>query len=817
MKLLQRTGLIVFGLLLAAAGLLLLEATLRVLRVGEDALYGDPFVAFATGRDLFEHKRLASGETVYATAPEKTAYFNYQEFAAAKTDDTYRIFTLGGSTTAGRPYDDRVSFSGFLRLYLNAMEPSRRWEVVNGGAISYASYRVVRLMKELARYSPDLFIIYTGHNEFLEERAYPPALSRPALRSTWIWLNGLRSYNLGRRLWQRVRPAATGRRTVLEGEVAARPDDWTGVAGYRRDDELRREVIAHFDHNLERMISIARASGAGLIFVVPASNLKDFSPFKSEHDAAIQPGQIEELDRLLSQGRTLLSRGDSTAAVPLLERAVAIDPAYADAHFRLGQARLASGDADLARESFVRARELDVAPLRALTGITRRVREKAEGAGVPVVDLPDLLQRDSSARHGHRIPGDEYFLDHVHPDIPIHSRIAERIAQLLTARGVVAPDMSWNEAERRRIYDATLADVDDRYYARRDLNLGKVLGWAGKTAEAEAPLRRAAGVLDDEPEVFLNLGIVLQKQRQWAEAARHLERAIALQPGSAAAFFNLGVVYAGLGKLGDAADSLRQALVLEPDYPEAHYNLGIVLDGLGRPAEARPALEAALRSHPDSPEIHRQLGLVHRALADWPRSLAAFERALEIEPRHPAALAGLAGTYARQEQWDQAEPILRQAIEAAGDGPESARMHFDLGILLSRTDRKLEAIVAYRNALAVDPGLAEASNNLGILLSATGDLDGASRAFVQAIDSDAEYAEAYFNLGVLYDRVGLPGEALQAITRAVELEDGNGRFHLALGMLLTARGQTERAGHHLEVARRLGEEVPPGLSAPPAR
>ena len=44
--------------------------------------------------------------------------------------------------------------------------------MINAGGISYASYRVAVVIKELARYEPDLFIIYTGHNEFLEERTY---------------------------------------------------------------------------------------------------------------------------------------------------------------------------------------------------------------------------------------------------------------------------------------------------------------------------------------------------------------------------------------------------------------------------------------------------------------------------------------------------------------------------------------------------------------------------------------------------------------------------------------------------------------------
>lgn len=36
----------------------------------------------------------------------------------------------------------------------------------------HASYREARLMEELVRYQPDLFIIYGSHNELLEQRLY---------------------------------------------------------------------------------------------------------------------------------------------------------------------------------------------------------------------------------------------------------------------------------------------------------------------------------------------------------------------------------------------------------------------------------------------------------------------------------------------------------------------------------------------------------------------------------------------------------------------------------------------------------------------
>ena len=74
---------------------------------------------------------------------------------------------------AGRPYTVETAFSSWLQLFLQYADPSKKWEVVNCGGVSYASYRLVPILEEvLENYTPDLVILYTGQNEFLEDRTY---------------------------------------------------------------------------------------------------------------------------------------------------------------------------------------------------------------------------------------------------------------------------------------------------------------------------------------------------------------------------------------------------------------------------------------------------------------------------------------------------------------------------------------------------------------------------------------------------------------------------------------------------------------------
>ena len=149
---------IAFSLIIVTGFFGVLEMTLALFGVTPDLLTEDPLVGFAENIPQFTETTRTDGSVIMATANNKRGLFNYQKFPKQKESNSYRIFCMGGSTTYGRPYTDRVSFCGWLREYLKATDPSRNWEVVNAGGISFASYRVAKLMNELRNYQPDLFI-----------------------------------------------------------------------------------------------------------------------------------------------------------------------------------------------------------------------------------------------------------------------------------------------------------------------------------------------------------------------------------------------------------------------------------------------------------------------------------------------------------------------------------------------------------------------------------------------------------------------------------------------------------------------------------
>jgi tetratricopeptide (TPR) repeat protein len=294
-------------------------------------------------------------------------------------------------------------------------------------------------------------------------------------------------------------------------------DNTIGPADYERDDAWAAEVLEHFRISLHRIVDIARKHGAGVVLVTPASNLADCSPFKS----------------------------DGTGA----------DEAY-----REGKSLLVEGEYEAAKAAFVRARDLDVCPLRAPSVFIEAVRDVARERDVPLVDFVALTEE--AAEHG--IPGRKEFLDHVHPTIAGHRRIALALVDMLIDRGVATPCAEWGEAAIARVSRRVEGYVNRETHGRALRQLSKVLGWGGKFEESRWLALQALEFLPDDPE----------------------------------SLFQVGAYSCILGDYEDAEEYLRRAIAANPTYGRAHLWLARTLNALGRHEEAEVSQRDAMRFLP---------------------------------------------------------------------------------------------------------------------------------------------------------------------------------------------------------------------------
>jgi tetratricopeptide (TPR) repeat protein len=622
---------LLFALVATLIFFTLLEVGLWMAGVRTIAAGDDPYVGFAAYLPLFVPQTDADGRVWMTTAPDKLAWFNEQRFPRDKEPGTRRVFCLGGSTTYGHPYDDTTSFAAWLRELLPAASDNARWEVINAGGISYASYRVAAVMQELAQYQPDLFVVYTGHNEFLEERTYGDLRRKPAwLLQAAAVLGRTRTYRVLDGLWRGEKRRSEGR-AVLAAEVDAVLDHTVGPSAYQRNDAWHEQVLVHFETNLARMADLARGCGAELMLVVPAVNLKDSSPFKSEHAAGFSEPQLAEWNALTEQAAEAKRAGRLDDALGAYEQALQIDPRHAETSFRAARLLLAAGRAGEASAAFERALDEDVCPLRAPSEFRQAVRRTAASHRIPLADFDLIVKNDCLVRYGHNLPGNEYFLDHVHLTLDGYRMVAVSVIECLANYQMLGVG-ALAEADVARATEQIHGRIDRRQHAVAERNLAKVLNWAGKHEEAGRLALRSLETLPDEPESLVIGGAYLREQGELDRAIEYLERAVAqlpeypdarqllgamlvdarrldeareqflalarLRPRDAAAWQMVGAILAEQQKYAEAVGYYRRSLVLNDTDANLHYNLGFALAQLGRRDEAQHHLRRALELNP---------------------------------------------------------------------------------------------------------------------------------------------------------------------------------------------------------------------------
>src|SRR2546427_220515 len=171
------------------------------------------------------------------------------------------------------------------------------------------------------------------------------------------------------------RPSGTPASNALPAEVETLLERVVGPQAYHRDETWHRQVMEHFRYNLARMADIARSAGAQMIFINPASNLRNCAPFKSEHRAGLTEENLARWQEILQRARQAALENRWTDSLALIDQAAAIDDQFADLHFFRARVLWEQQQFDEARRAYIRARDEDVCPLRALSPMLSLVAE----------------------------------------------------------------------------------------------------------------------------------------------------------------------------------------------------------------------------------------------------------------------------------------------------------------------------------------------------------------------------------------------------------------------------------------------------------
>ncbi len=623
---------VLYSILPAALLLALLAGAEAALRVFAQSL-DRPFVTVArySGIDWYQVNRRYLAK-YFAPDVVLLPEFKPEIFRKTKTPEVFRVFCLGESSMFGTPYTMNATIPAMLRLELRRLMPRREVEVINLGAAAINSNVIADLATLLPAFSPDLVVVYAGHNEFYGPDGVGVSFFERYLPFLTPLKYRLRDFRLVRLLWglferdpgkdgsgdasNLMRIASRGALVSLESEEATR-------------------VFRMFERNLTAMVSLFRDSGIPLIVADVSSNLM-FPPF-----APGPPAGLEEIPGRIASGecgQEILSR---------LRNASSALPGNAFVHYWLGRCLLAQGDTAQAKERLQLARDEDMLKFRAPTRSVNIIHRVCLSEGTPLVQVDSAFAALSPGG----IPGENLFWEHLHPKASGYYEIASLFLHSMrdlhlipgfpVGQGAIPFNtdslvIPWLELayadlamqhltsqwpfEGYRVSPAVLKGAADdlprlagEVYERRiDWDEGcyssvALLMERGRFPEAETTCR---ALIEENPfsaRAQYVLGNVDKAEGRPAPAAGAYLRSIELDSASPYPRIDLALLWINENRLDEAEGQLRAAVTLAPSTPggsadavraSALYGLSAVAANRGRFAEALGLADESLRLVP---------------------------------------------------------------------------------------------------------------------------------------------------------------------------------------------------------------------------
>jgi tetratricopeptide (TPR) repeat protein len=155
---------------------------------------------------------------------------------------------------------------------------------------------------------------------------------------------------------------------------------------------------------------------------------------------------------------------------------------------------------------------------------------------------------------------------------------------------------------------------------------------------------------------------------------------------------------------------------------------------------------------------------------------------------------------------EKVAPLAERQAQRAREVAPALRAEdwFALGCELEATSPQ-DARDAYRRAIELEPGHADAHTNLGRLLHETGELEAAEAHYRQSLASCPDDVTATFNLGVVLEDRGANDAAIAAYQRVLARDPRYADAHYNLARLYERAGRGVAAVRHLRIYRRIVE------------
>jgi tetratricopeptide (TPR) repeat protein len=597
-------------------------------------------------------------------------------YTEERSPDLLRVYIFGESAALGFPHKNH-GLDRLLAAQLRAALPARRIEVINTAMTSVNSHVIYAVAKSIPDNSADFAVILMGNNEVVGP--YGPGTFNQNFLGNITLIRGIQALKRTR-TWQALNSLI----------LKVRPDDaqqdlkWEGMQMFTghavpHDDPRMESVYAHYEDNLVGIIEALHGKGMHVVLSSVPVNLRHSAPFLSVHRRDLSDDQLDQWRESTRQGALSSDQGDWDAAIGHFQTALAIDPDYADSHFRLATAFENASQFQQARTHYRRALDLDALRFRADTKINeiiQRVATRSASDSLSFVDSAAAFEQASQPLQ----PGWNLLLEHVHYDFAGTSVIAAEVSRSIVSNLPGAADFQPlpREEVARRVgfpnYD-TIEEIrnlqrmierppfpgQSNYVGLQRFLEDKLQSTIAEVGSSTDVLQRRREVTDSglaDWKVHFELAVLNQRLRNTEAMYHHLDRIFELYPHNRESYMKLAEALSKDGRWSEVIPNLEQSLYYtrgdESKIAETMGWLGTAYLRKGEYEKATDLLLQVTESYPD------QIGLTLRAYGNLIKSSRQRGQAEDLE-RYVADAQGYARSLIRSGK-DKEFPLLQQRM-----------------------------------------------------------------------------------------------------------------------------------------------------------
>ena len=229
---------------------------------------------------------------------------------------------------------------------------------------------------------------------------------------------------------------------------------------------------------------------------------------------------------------------------------------------------------------------------------------------------------------------------------------------------------------------------------------------------------------------------------QMEAAKQQYLKTLAIESGRPEALYALGTIEQQQGNLAEAESYFDAAVKAQPDFLKSWFSLGNLRQARGDFATAERAYRQAIALRSDSAPICNNLGYVLQQQEKWSEAAEYYQRALTLMPNCREAEANLGNALFAQEKLDSKQQTYY------------AELNYQLGMDRLQVGDEGTAEIYYRQAILMQPDLAQAHYELGWILQHQQNLLEATKHYERAIELDNNLGQAYYSLGEVHQDLG---------------------------------------------------------------